>query len=463
MSLEHVSKKRKHSVGAAMGGGGGRGGQGGLAPLAPLDCMSVVFSFLDMRTIAIVVRVCREWHTIVANEMSCLGIKMFGCPVAVAHSPLRILQSVFKNHIRTIQYIAPWDSSQLFIISQCPNIEDFYGATISSVYGPYTFPSNLLACNLTISMLEFGMDVNLRAVNEIIHALSCARQLKSLEVALEFDDTPDALKQFDDHLDFNPLIKLHHLECFSITIQIGNQYAQPFMPRLLSVIQNIQSLTDLDLFSTGVSKLNLDVQHLDYLAKKPLAKLQILNLRHTVLCAKKIKALTQFTAFKVVQSKFIIGSQTLDWMMHFQKCLEFWAYADSIPIDAFTTSLISMTSLHALAVHHPRLTSMHMQTILQHLPHLLHLSLNNCERLTELNCFEGLQHTKIHHLNLLMCRNISPKQLRFLKHLPLTELSIDSSFTTDLDAFTIDTFTPPSSILPLLKTFKYTTDDEADT
>jgi len=456
----HVSKKQKCDNLKVEGGGGGEGGAAPLTPFAAfMGCASIVFSFLDMRSIVQVVRVCKEWHTIVSEKMPCLEFKLTGSDNDNTRSHVAIAQSAFKNHISSIHYKSVMDSAKLYALHDCYHLDDIE-CTFESYDGPCVFPPSLVSCKLTLLFHKHTVGWAIDFVNAILRDLVRSVQtMDNLYLTIRLCNSLDSDERLNELINFKPLETLELNEFIIFFENADGTRMQPFLPRLFDVIQNMSQLTTLFLFSGHTNRLELDIRTLEYLAKRPPPQLSFLDLRGTTLCKRKIEVLTPFKQFTTVGPHFIADVTSFEWLASFPQCSVFYAYNDSMPIDVYTNEFRSLQRLERVRLYHPELTSVHLKKILSYLPKLVDLSINNCDKLTSLDWLDDKScRAMLQKVTLLFCKNICPGQLRILQgETLLTDLIIRESFNVPLDKFTLGLFSPPSFFAPSLKKFEYLT------
>ena len=446
--MSHVHRKRKLETDddtittTATSTAGVGGAQPPVAPLpAPfmlnaVGCLSVVFGFLSFSDIAHCAAVCVDWRRQLYEKIACLH-KTLSKSSTKHVSFVNLMQSCAWKHIDSVEMYSVSTPEELYVLRQMPNLTSLTQLHMSShrmSTETFFFPAKLKTCDVTFSVYIGTIAQRMNKINELIRDLACyARLLETLRIRLCFMNLDSEMDHINTHLDFLPLLKLHHLTELSISFK---SIVMPLRtPRNESLAQAIHLHPSIETLSIGVvfdDNTIIDIDWFEFVAARPPPKLKHWNMSSINADDKKIRALQCMTTLETF-TPYSISAKSFDFMRSFPRCTTLRASVfDCMTIDAFCTGLSSLHQLTDLGMHHPDLTSEKIKQILTHLPSLKRLGLFDCE-MTTIDVFP--EHSRITYLNLTACGNhcnaFDIAALRKLTRLTTLHMQYNQPFVSD--------------------------------
>lgn len=429
--------------------------------------IQIVFSFLSPADISRAACTCREWHRILAHKTPCLRFVFNLRQAKFQHlAPNQLMQSIFKPHIVRLCLFYSCSPETLCTLRQLTNLVHLECAVhiTECLLITYTLPPKLITLKIDIDISEFlNPQSAFDQVNAImIGIVHSSPNMQHISLNIYVSAFSDAVKR----LDFLPFLRLTELKRFVIRCFTHyNVPCEPFLPSLAKMIQMHPSLEHISLFwhECDDRSRDLTLRTLDCVTSPAPLCLKSIELRSTIVDDSKMAALCKLSTLTHIQPRKLNVS-SLDCMSFFPQCTSFQCITNSMSCSVMVMGLRNMTQLEYLTVSHWDLTSQFLHDIVSCLPRLKGLMLLNCNMLNDLQWVKALPSHCLTRLVIQECPNVEVADLLELKHFHnLSTLIIDASFnTSESNELPIELLTPPSVLLPSLKTLHVADEIEED-
>jgi len=399
------------------------------------DAVGCVFQFLRRGELATALRVSRGWLS-AANSMASLRLR-----IRLPAIELRaVATSAMRRHVSDLctSGSAPISGDSLFLLAHSmPHLRNLScELSLPPSAGPLLFPANLRSLHIYLCMPATNLNTTLRAIGQL-------PLLEELYIIL---------KSMDPQISFAPLAALPQLRRLNIYSTSGGA-AIELSDAQVDELRALPQLHDLNIgMSTLLMRRLLRPPH-DLQWQRILVPYRMDD--EAAFHLSQLPSLTEIDGVAV-------HCEIFEWLrrlpnlkrveFNFEKAEESTALVESLVAGLACCTNIEFLSL----ISCPVLTAAQLADLLPRLPRLRELELFNLSVNSLAFLAQPPLTDQLRTLRVAFCVRLPLTELRHVRALlNLEGLSLEESFDEPMDSHSQSLFTPPSVLLPQLRSFVY--------